>query len=312
MSANADAKANTVKIAAYTALAGNVVLAALKIAMGFYAKSGALLGDGIDSSVDVALSVMTLVTFRFVASPADTKHPWGHGRAETVATAFLSFVLFFMGAQLVFTSGSKLISGELAEAPSMVGAIAALISIAGKALLAWSQNALGKRAGSALIRANAKNMLGDVMISLGVLAGLAISAATGSGVADAVFAILIGLWVVKTAVGIFLEVNLELLDGSGDMGPYRTIFDAVNSVEGADHPHRARMRRIAGFWDIDLDIEVDPRLTVSQAHNIALRVEREIKLRLENVYDIMVHVEPRGEGEKEEEEFGISEEETGE
>jgi len=305
---NTEAKAKAVKIATITALAGNIVLAALKIAMGFYAKSGALLGDGIDSSVDVALSVMTLMTFKFVSSPADTKHPWGHGRAETVATAFLSFVLFFMGAQLAFTSGSKLLSGQLAQAPSVVGAVAALVSIAGKALLAWSQNVLGKRAGSALIRANAKNMLGDVFISLGVLAGLIISAATGSGIADAVFAILIGLWIIKTAVGIFLEVNLELLDGSGDMGPYRTIFDAVNSVEGADHPHRARMRRIAGFWDIDLDIEVDPRLTVSQAHGIAQRVEREIKLRLENVYDIMVHVEPRGE--ETQEGYGISEEEV--
>ena len=302
-------KADTIKLATYTALAGNVALAALKIAMGFYAKSGALLGDGIDSSVDVALSVMVLVTYRIVASPADTKHPWGHGRAETVATAFLSFVLFFMGAQLAFTSASKLISGETAQAPSIVGAIAAVISVAGKALLAWSQNVLGKRAGSALIRANAKNMLGDVMISLGVLAGLAISAATGTGIADAVFAILIGLWIIKTAVGIFLEANLELLDGSGDMGPYRTIFEAVNAVEGADHPHRARMRRIAGFWDIDLDIEVDPRLTVSQAHGIALRVEEEIKRRLENVFDIMVHVEPRGEAE-DGEEFGISEEEV--
>lgn len=304
-------KAKLVKIAATAALIGNAALAALKIAMGLTAKSGALLGDGIDSSVDVALSVMTLATFRFAASPADAKHPWGHGRAETVATAFLSFVLFFMGAQLAFSSASKLLTGGAAQAPSIVGAAAALISAAGKSLLAWSQHSLGKRAGSALLRANAKNMAGDVLISLGVLAGLAISAATGTGIADAAFAILIGLWIIKTAVGIFLEANLELLDGSGDMASYRTIFEAVNSVEGAGRPHRARMRRIAGFWDIDLDIEVDPRLTVSQAHGIALRVEREIKRRLENVYDIMVHVEPRGEGEAQEE-FGISEEEVGE
>jgi len=310
MSTNTGAKARAIKLATTTALAGNFVLAALKIFMGIYAKSGALLGDGIDSSVDVAISVMALVTFKFAADPADTKHPWGHGRAETIATAFLSFVLFFSGAQLVFSSASKLLSGGTAEAPSMIGAIAAIVSVAGKALLAWSQRLLGKRAGSALIQANAKNMLGDVMISLGVLAGLAISAATGSGNPDAVFAILIGLWIIKTAIGIFLEVNLELLDGSGDMGPYRTIFEAVKAVEGADHPHRARMRRIAGFWDIDLDIEVDPRLTVAQAHGIAQGVEAEIKRRLENVYDIMVHVEPRGEGTQEG--YGISEEEVGE
>jgi cation diffusion facilitator family transporter len=298
-------KARYIRIASAIALAGNCALAALKIGAGLLSKSGALLGDGLDSSMDVVFCAMTLVAVRVIASPADTRHPWGHGRAETVATAFLSFAMFFMGAQLIIASGSKLISGETPAAPSLVGMVAALVSIAGKALLAWSQHALGRRAGSALLRANAKNMAGDMLISLGVLAGLGVSALTGSGIADAVIAILIGLWIIKTAVGIFLEANLELLDGSGDTAPYRTIFEAVHRVEGAERPHRARMRRIAGFWDIDLDIEVDPRLTVSQAHGIALRVEQEIKLRLENVYDIMVHIEPRGEGAQEG--YGISE-----
>ena len=300
-------KAKLIKTAAIIALIGNSALAALKIVTGILSKSGALLGDGIDSSMDVAFCVMALVAVRVIASPADVKHPWGHGRAETIATAFLSFAMFFMGGQLVISSASKLISGTAPDAPSAMGVVAAIISIAGKALLAWSQHAFGKRAGSALLRANAKNMLGDVMISLGVLAGLVISAATGSGVADAVFAILIGLWIIKTAVGIFLEVNLELLDGSGDAASYRVIFDAVNRVEGAGRPHRARMRRIAGLWDIDLDIEVDPSMTVSQAHAIALLVETEIRRSLENVYDIMVHVEPGGE--HPEEEYGLSEEE---
>jgi len=303
-------KARYIKRASIIALVGNCALAALKLCAGILSHSGALLGDGIESSMDVAFCVMTLAAVRFIASPADQKHPWGHGRAETVATAFLSFAMFFMGAQLIFASAAKLLSGQQPDAPSFLGVAAALVSVAGKALLAWSQHALGKRAASALVLANAKNMLGDVLISLGVLAGLAISKATGSGIADAAFAILIGLWIIKTAVGIFRQANLELLDGSGDMASYRTIFDAVNSVEGAGRPHRARMRRIAGFWDIDLDIEVDPRLTVAQAHGIALRVEREIKLRLENVYDIMVHVEPQGEGSQEG--FGMSEEEVGE
>jgi divalent metal cation (Fe/Co/Zn/Cd) transporter len=65
------------------------------------------------------------------------------------------------------------------------------------------------------------------------------------------------------------------------------------------------MRRIAGFWDIDFDIDVDPKCTVSEAHDIASQVETEIKLRLENVFDIMIHVEPRGDNA--DETFGLSE-----
>ncbi len=298
-------KINTIRAAAIIALAGNAVLAFLKIFTGILSNSGALVSDGIDSSADVLLSILTLAVVRVISKPADAEHPWGHGRAETVMTAFLSFVLFFMGGQLIINAVSAILSKEQAAVPSFPAIIVTLASIAGKILLAWCQYALSKRAGSAMIRANAKNMAGDVVISIGVLAGLIISTLTGSAVADTVIAGLIGLWIIKTAAGIFLEANLELMDGSKDTEPYHVILDAVNAVEGAGNPHRARMRRVAGFWDIDFDIDVDPARTVSEAHEIASLVEAEIKLRLENVFDIMIHVEPHGD--EKDESFGLSE-----
>jgi cation diffusion facilitator family transporter len=305
MTSHKNDKINIIRLAAVTALAGNAVLAFLKITAGLFSKSSALIGDGIDSLADVLIGAVALVIVRVISNPADANHPWGHGRAETVATAFLSFTLFFVGVQLIINSASNLFSGEQHAAPSFAAVVATLISIAGKTLLAWRQYVLGKRADSAMIKANAKNMAGDVLISFGVLTGLVISTFTGSARADGIIAILIGLWIIRTAVGIFLETNLELMDGSSSTEPYRVIVDAVNSVKGAANPHRARMRRIAGFWDIDCDIEVDPKCTVLEAHSIASRVEDEIKRRLENVYDIMIHVEPRGDDSAET--FGLSE-----
>ena len=298
-------KTKDIRIAATTALAGNAVLALLKISAGIYSGSGALIADGIDSSADVFISTITLVVAGIISKPADAKHPWGHRKAETVATVFLSFTLFFMGAQLIVNSMSNIVSGGAQAAPSFIAVVVTLISIAGKILLAWSQYMLGKRAESAMIKANAKNMAGDVLVSLGVLAGLVISAVTGSAHADTIIAMLIGVWIVKTAIGIFLETNLELMDGNNDIEPYRVIVDAVNSVKGADNPHRARIRSIAGFWDITFDIDVDPQCTILEAHDIASRVEGEIKRRLEHVFDIMIHVEPRGD--KSAEMFGLSE-----
>jgi len=303
-------KISIIRMAAITALIGNAILAVLKIVAGAFSRSSALIADGIDSSADVLISIIALIVVRIIAKPADTQHPWGHGRAETVATALLSFTLFFMGAQLIVNSAADFISGEQRAAPSFIAIIVTLISIAGKILLAWSQYVLGKRADSAMIKANGKNMTGDVFISLSVLVGLIISNITGSAYADTIIAMLIGVWIIKTAVGIFLEASLELMDGSSTVEPYRVIFDAVNIVEGAANPHRARMRRIAGFWDIDLDIDVDPKCTVLEAHNIASQVEKEIKLRLENVFDIMIHIEPRGDNAQEV--FGLSEDEMNE
>ena len=304
MTVNNHNKSKDIRIASLTAIAGNAVLAALKIIAGSASNSGALLGDGIDSSTDVFIGIITLIVVRIISKPADKEHPWGHGRAETVATAFLSFVIFLAGAQLIISSVSNLMAGESHYTPSAVAVVVTLISIAGKALLAWNQYRLGKRADSAMVKANAKNMAADVLISLGVLIGLIISAYTGSAYADSIIAILIGLCIIKTAIGIFLEANRELMDGNNDMEPYRVIVAAVDAVEGAANPHRARIRRTAGFWDIDFDIDVDPQCTVLEAHGIASQVEIKIKQSLENVYDIMIHIEPSGDDALEA--FGLS------
>jgi cation diffusion facilitator family transporter len=154
--------------------------------------------------------------------------------------------------------------------------------------------------------ANAKNMTGDVILSAGVLAGLGLSMFFNIGVIDSAAAIFVGLWVIKSAIGIFMEANAELMDSGSGKEFYQAVFDAVNSVEGAENPHRTRMRRIAGLWDIDIDIEVDMNITVSEAHGIATRVEQAIKDRVDGVYDIMVHVEPAGYSHKKEG-YGLSE-----
>jgi cation diffusion facilitator family transporter len=299
-------KARLIKIASLTALFGNTILAAVKIGTGIYAGSMAVLGDGIDSSVDVLIAVMSLVVARIISRPADADHPWGHGRAETIATTLLACILFFAGAQLTLNSAKDIIFGAQREVPSTPALIGTIISIAGKLALAWSQYLFGKRAGSPMLKANAKNMSGDVLLSAGVLAGLGLSMFFKIGVIDSAAAILVGLWVIKSAVGIFLEANAELMDSGPGKEVYQAVFEAVRSVNEAGHPHRVRMRRIAGLWDIDIDIEVPPNKTVIEAHWIAHNVELAIKERVEGVYDIMIHIEPAGN--VEDESYGLNEE----
>jgi len=291
--------------AAGTAFVGNALLGAMKITLGLRSGSVAVTGDGIDSSLDVLIAVVSLIVVKVIARPADEGHPWGHGRAEAVASAFFSFLLFFAGSQLIVTSALRLLHGEAAEAPGAEALAASLVSVVGKTLLAANQYWLGKKAGSAMLRANAKNMAADAALSGGVLAGVALSIELSLGYLDSWAAILVGLWVIRSAIGIFVEANRELMDGAGDAASYQALYDAVRAAPGAGNPHRARMRRIAGLWDIDLDIEVDPSITVMAAHGIAQEVEKAIKERVEGVYDIVVHVEPAGNVEREG--FGLRE-----
>jgi len=301
-------RALIIKRASVISLAGNFVLAAGKIVTGLEAGSLAVVGDGIDTSVDVAISLMTLVVSGIIAKPADAGHPWGHGKAETMATAGLSFILFFAGLQLSINALGRLLPGTAREVPGTAAVIVTLVSIAGKLLLAFNQYSMGKRAKSSMLKANAQNMAADVIISLAVLAGLVLSVWLGMGFIDSIAALLVGFWVIKAAAGIFRDANTELMDGGSAEGNYKEVFDAVRSVPGAFNPHRTRIRRIAGYLDITLDIEVDGGLTVREAHNIAGRVEWAIKERLESVYDIIVHIEPAGDINNEKNEaYGLKE-----
>jgi len=299
-------KVRLIKIASVTALIGNAILAALKIGAGINSGSHAVIGDGIDSSVDVLIAIMSLVVASIIARPADEDHPWGHGRAETVATALLSFMLFFAGAQLVFNSVKDIFLDAQREVPSLPAVIVTVFSIFGKLLLVWLLFSLGKKASSPMLKANAKNMSADVLLSSGVLIGLGLSMYFKIGLIDSYAAVLVGIWVIKNAFGIFMEANAELMDGGSEKAYYEEVFEAVYSVEEAGRPHRVRMRKIAGLWDIDIDIEVPPNKSVIEAHWIAFKVEKAIKQRIDNVYDIMVHIEPAGN--VEEEGFGLCEE----
>ena len=282
---------------------GNAFLAIAKLAVGFLSGSLAVVGDGIDSSTDVIIAIVALFAARIADKPGDREHPYGHSRAETVATTILAFIVFFAGSQLLVRTASALFSGEAAEIPSTIALAVTAVSIVGKLLLSWSQFYFGKKAGSSMLIANGKNMRGDVVISASVLVGLLFTFVLRMPILDRVTALLVSLWIIKVAAGIFREANTELMDGTEGSGPYAEIFAAVSSVPGAGNPHRTRVRRLGSLLVVDLDIEVEPDLTVKAAHEIAHAVEHAIVRALPEVYDVIVHVEPRGNAE--DERFGL-------
>ncbi|MCP4132829.1 MAG: cation transporter [bacterium] len=300
-----DKRVKLIKIASWLGISGNALLGILKIAIGFQSGSMAVVGDGIDSSTDVIGSVITLFAAAIITKPPDMEHPYGHGRAETVSTTVLSFIIFFAGAQLFISALLKLISGEKTAIPSNLAVYVILISIAGKILLSFSQFSLGKKAKSEMLIANGKNMRNDVIISLGVLGGLGCTILLNLPVIDSIFALLIGLWIMKTSIEIFISTNTELMEGIKDSAIYGQIFRAVEETEGANNPHRARVRKLANFYVIDIDIEVAGNLTVTEGHAIAMKVEDNINRVIDSVYDIVVHVEPLGNIEYREK-FGVS------
>lgn len=283
---------------------GNAVLSISKIIVGLLAGSLAVLGDGIDSATDVIISVVMIFTARIMSRPPSKKYVFGYEKAESIATKILSLVIFYAGMQMLFSSVESIFSDEVKEIPSAIAIYVTVFSIAGKLLLALYQYKQGKKINSSMLTANAINMRNDVIISSGVLLGLIFTFIFKLPILDSITGLIISLFIIKSSISIFMDSNVELMDGVKDVNIYNKIFEAVEKVPGAGNPHRVRSRMIGNLYNITLDIEVDPQMTLMQAHEIADAVEKSIENSIDNVYDILVHVEPAGKCQTDEK-FGI-------
>jgi len=309
-----EARTRLVRTASFIALGGNLLLCILKLAAGFITGSLAVLGDGIDTATDVGIAVMAVLVSFIINKPSDSRYPWGRQRAETIASMVLAFIIIFAGFQLLTASINKLIQvyrGSALLMPQRIAMIVTGVSIVGKLLLALNQYLMGKKAQSLMILANARNMVNDIVISASVFIGFVISLIFHAPYFDPIIALLVSCLIMKSGITLFIELNVELMDGNTNQQVYEQLFAAVATVPQVKNPHRARIRKMANLWDIDLDIEVDGSMPVSEAHLIAEKTSDVIRNVLGNVYDVVIHIEPYNSN-REGECYGVSLEELSE
>jgi len=287
--------------------AGNAVLSAAKIIIGIFAGSLAVLGDGIDSATDVLISLVMVFTARIMNRPPNRKYVYGYEKAESIATKILSMIIFYAGIQMLVSSVQSFFSSETKVMPELIAIYVTVFSIFGKLALAWYQYKQGRKINSCMLTANAVNMRNDVLLSVSVLVGLVFTFALKIPILDSVTGLVVSLFILKSSISIFMDSNVELMDGVKDETVYQKIFEAVDNTVGAANPHRVRSRQIGNLYQIALDIEASPNITLKEAHDITETIEKNIRQTVENVYDIIIHVEPRGES-SENEKFGIDRE----
>ncbi|MCP4148774.1 MAG: cation transporter [bacterium] len=289
----------------WLSIIGNGILSVLKIALGLVSGSLAVVGDGIDSASDIVTSVITLLTARIIARPPDIKYPYGYVRADTIAAKALSFVIFFAGAQLGISTIMQIIENKARELPTSLAIYITVLSIIGKLLLSWRLSRAGKKTGSSMLMANAKNMQSDVILSIAVLAGLLFTFLLRMPLLDTISALFVSIWIMKAGLEIFMQTTLELMDGIKNPDIYTEVLDIIESVDGVENPHRVRIRRFGNMYLMDIDIELEGSITITEGHNISHRVEERIKKEIKDVYDIVIHIEPDGVVDHNEK-FGIS------
>lgn len=291
--------------AAWIGVWANGTLSAAKILVGFFFNSAAVLADGVDTGTDVFTSLVTLVSGRISSRPPDKTHPYGHERAEAIAAKIVSFIVFYAGVGLLFSSVKRIIFHDHAQIQGLLPLLVTIISVATKTWLFLYKYNVGKKLSSSALIADALNMRNDILISGTVLLGVVLSK-VGLSWMDSMAALVVSIMIIRTAFNIFRETSYELMDGMHNLEIYEEIFEATRSVKGVRNPHKVRVRQVGYKYFVDIDIEVDPNLTVKAGHEIATQVKRAIVEKNDRIADVLVHVEPSGNVEQEP--FGLDQE----
>lgn len=275
----------------------NILLAGLKFGAGIYGNSRAILADGAHSLSDTATDVAILVGSRFWDRPADSSHPYGHRKLETLVVGGLGLSLATVSIGIAYdailTLRSLLAQGQ-SEPPSWIALWAALASILIKELLyRWTADA-GKRLRSQILIANAWHHRSDSLSS--IPAALAIAGARlvpEASFLDPIGALLVALLVLQAAWKVARPAFNKLIDAGAPAKLLEEIEGIVRSVEGVEDMHALRSRYIGcNSLIVDLHILVREDLSVREGHDIARLVRNAIEAAKPQVVDVVVHTEP--------------------
>ncbi|MBI3015709.1 MAG: cation-efflux pump [Candidatus Tectomicrobia bacterium] len=270
----------------------NFLIGSLKILFGILGHSHVLVADGVHSFSDLATDFVVLVGIRAANRPFDEGHPYGHGRFETMGTLVLGVVLFGAGAWILVEILGRIQRGIFLVPTAPTLFIAILSIITKESLFRWTLK-VGRRTGNSSVIANAWDHRSDALSSLAALVGIG-GARAGWPVLDPVAAVVVSLLVMAAGWKISRGAVLELVDTAIPGSIREQISRVAKETPGVLGHHALRTRRVGQDIYVDVHIEVDPRLSVLQGHDVAKSVKEEIRKRITDVADVLVHMEPEG------------------
>ena len=286
-----DGEMRVARRAATLSLGSNIVLMVGKITIGLMFGSIAVLGDGVDSAQDVFASALAFFAVRLAGQPADDAHPYGHGKAESLAALAQALLIAFGAAFIAGAAIYRLVRDdvEIAVGPSLV---AMLITAAVNLGVAAYAMRAARISGSVAIASDARHLLTNVVQAAAVIVALALVGITGQHAWDTAVALLLAVYLLWTAFTISRDALAELIDSAlpdGDIQAIeRIVASAPASVRGA---HELRTRKSGRERYVDMHLLVDPSISVSDAHRCVEDIEREIRTAIPQAV-VSIHVDP--------------------
>lgn len=271
-----------------------VVLAVLKLGVGWATGSRALLADGWHSLSDIFTNGGAWLAYRFSIRPPDEDHHYGHGNTEAFSGAVIGSVLMVGGVGVIWSSWASEL--RLAQGPlAWLAAGTAAVSIVANIGLARITNAAGRRSRSHGLLALARDSLSDALAGALVVSGI-LGGVAGLGWAEMVAALLIGSLILTLGWRSFRDGLDVLMDRVPDPALRERLQVAAGAVGGVRGVQKVRVHPLGSTYRVDVEISVDGELTVVQGHRIAHEVEAALCASDPSVEGVHVHVNPAAVG----------------
>jgi len=272
------------------ALVVNALLMVAKLLAGRLGHSEALFADGVESACDLAISAAALATMRFSRQPFDRQHPYGHGRAESLAAFLVGLVIIGTSALILYGAVITIASGDIPR-PRLYTLAVAAATILLKETLARVTFRQARNIGSPVLNALAQDHRKDALTSIGTLLGCG-CAFLGWRFMDPFFAGLTGLLIAHVGINTVHGAAQDLIVTALPEERLNAISAVAAAVEGVEHVHELRGRSSGQYIILDLKLEMDPEMTVARSHEIATEVKRRIFEADASVGDVMIHINP--------------------
>ncbi len=275
----------------WVSIIGNVLLALLKLAVGFIYSSIALISDGVHSLSDVVTSVIGYAGIRISSKPPDKSHPFGHSRFEPLVAFLIGEALLIVAYEIGRDSVYRILHGGIIEVNSIMLGVTVLSILAKEFMFRYSIH-VGRRLDSQILIADAYHHRSDALSSLAVLVGLSLQR-LGFQYGDALAGLVVALFLVKVSLEIVLE-NVGYLTGKAP--PFEVCEEIKRralSVPNVLGVHDLRAHYVGSKLHVELHIEVPPGLSLKEAHDASEEVKRRIE-DLPEVERAFVHVDIKG------------------
>ncbi|WP_026859178.1 cation diffusion facilitator family transporter [Jeotgalicoccus psychrophilus] len=282
---------NKLKLAqrgAYLSIITYIILSVVKYYFGMEYDSAAVRADALNNMTDIFASVAVLIGLKISIRPPDDNHPYGHLKSENIASLVVSFIIIFVGVQVLFENLPAIFSPVVSTPDPVV----IYISIAsGLIMLAvfFINSKLAEKTNSSSLKSAAMDNMSDSMISFGTAAGLILTQ-LGLPIADVIIASILGVLIMYTGFKILKDAVFALSDGYNDDDLIEHKEDVLE-VPGVMDVKSIKGRYHGSSIFLDVTIIVDPEISITEAHYICDQVEEHMHVK--GIMSLYVHPEPK-------------------